>query len=431
MTSFKSLGLTETVVQGVLTAGYDTPTPIQKTAIPIAQDGQDLIGCAQTGTGKTAAFVLPMLDRLLRHQNKNKHREVRALVVVPTRELALQVEEAVRIYGRHTRLRSLHVFGGVGIHPQIQKLRRGVDILVATPGRLLDLLNRGSVSLSRVEMLILDEADRMLDMGFIHDIRKIVEKVPAHRQTLLFSATMPDGVRSLARSIQHKPEYIEIGRRRNPAKSVEQRVCETNRSEKTRLLVHILKNQPIESVIVFSRTKHRADRIARQLFRKGFSTTALHSNRSQSQRQRSLKGFKNGHFQILVATDIAARGIDIDRVSHVINYDTPRQPEDYIHRIGRTGRADATGDAITFVDEEELNLLYAIERHIGKSLDRMEFEGLTVRHPKAKGKTLKRQSNRSSNKFRKNKSWKAKARKGTARRRKGNTSSKSKSRKFA
>ena len=378
MTSFDKLGLTESVLQGVRSAGYDTPTPIQAAAIPVARRGHDLIGCAQTGTGKTAAFVLPMLDRMVHRHAGDRRRAVRSLTIVPTRELALQVETAVRTYGRHTSLRSLAVFGGVGIHPQMHKLRRGIDMLVATPGRLLDLMDRGTVDLSSVEVLILDEADRMLDMGFIRDIRKIVAAIPRERQTMLFSATMPREVRTLANRILQEPEYLEMGERRNPAATVAQHVCAVKQAQKTALLAHILDNEPVENVIVFARTKHRADRVARQLKRSGFSTTVLHSNRSQSQRERALDGFRTGRFRVLVATNIAARGIDVDSITHVINYDTPRQAEDYIHRIGRTGRAAATGDAITFVGEEELPYLRAIERHTGKRLERLEYDGLTL-----------------------------------------------------
>ena len=432
MTSFKTLGLAESVVNGALSAGYDTPTPIQSNAIPIALDGHDLIGCAQTGTGKTAAFVLPMLDAMVRENGSGRNRSIRALVVVPTRELALQVEEATRIYGRHTRLRSIAVFGGVGIQPQTQKLRRGVDIVVATPGRLLDHMDRGNIDLSEIEMLVLDEADRMLDMGFIHDIRKIVAASPRDRQTMFFSATMPSAVQELANSILHNPKYIEMGQRRNPAESVMQQVCSVKQADKMNLLVYVLETEAIENVIVFSRTKHRADRIARKLVRKGFSTTVLHSNRSQSQREKALNGFKAGRFQILVATNIAARGIDVDSVSHVINYDTPQQAEDYIHRIGRTGRADATGDAITFVGEGELPYLKDIERHTGKRLDRLEVEGLTVSPgDPAMMVAANSKGTRSSGKSRNGRSRNGNRRNGTSSTRKSSNASRSRNRKAA
>lgn len=434
MTSFKTLGLAESVVNGALSAGYDTPTPIQANAIPIALDGHDLIGCAQTGTGKTAAFVLPMLDALVRGKGQERYRAVRALVVVPTRELALQVEEATRIYGRHTRLKSLAVFGGVGIQPQTQKLRRGVDIIVATPGRLLDHMDRGNIDLSEIEMLILDEADRMLDMGFIHDIRKIVAASPKNRQTMFFSATMPSAVQELANSILHQPKYIEMGHRRNPAESVMQQVCSVKQENKMDLLVHVLETASVENVIVFSRTKHRADRIARKLVRMGFSTAVLHSNRSQAQREKALNGFKSGKFQILVATNIAARGIDVDSVSHVINYDTPQQAEDYIHRIGRTGRAEATGDAITFVGEGELPYLKDIERHTGKRLDRLEVDGITEMqgHPITMGSSGgSSNGKRSSGKSRNGRSRNGNSRNGAPNHRKSNNASRSRNRKAA
>ena len=375
MMTFNALGLSGETLKGVLAAGYASPTPIQTAAIPVACSGRDLIGCAQTGTGKTAAFVLPMLQRLSEAPRPRNRRPIRALVVTPTRELALQVETAIRTYGTFTRFRSIAIFGGVGLRPQIQKLRRGVDIVVATPGRLLDHMSRGHIKLSQVEILVLDEADRMFDMGFINDIRKIVAQTPKSRQTLLFSATMPKAIQALTRSIQTDPAFIEIGERRNPAETVIQQVCRVASEAKMDLLYHVLQTEPAETVLVFSRTKHRADRIARKLSKQGFSATVMHSNRSQGQRQRALEGFKNGTYQILVATDIAARGIDVEGISHVINYDTPNHAEDYIHRIGRTGRAEASGQAITFVTPDEERYLRAIERHTGQRLTRKVYEG--------------------------------------------------------
>ena len=296
--------------------------------------------------------------------------------MTPTRELALQVEEAVRTYGKFTRQRSLAVFGGVSIQPQLKGLRRGAEIVVATPGRLLDHVDRGTIDLSQIEVLILDEADRMLDMGFIRDIRKIVAQTPKKRQTLMFSATMSGEIRSLARSILHpKAEFVEVGERRNPAETVLQHACSVPGHLKMDLLRHVLETESIENVLVFSRTKHRANRITKNLSRHGYAATALHSNKSQNQRQRALDGFKSGTFQILVATDIAARGIDVDTISHVINYDTPNQAEAYIHRIGRTGRAESTGDAITFVAGDEEGYLRDIERHTGKALTRKVYDG--------------------------------------------------------
>lgn len=375
MMTFEALGLSEKTLQGVLAAGYTTPTPIQIRAIPVAQAGRDLIGCAQTGTGKTAAFVLPLLDRLAANRPHGGARAVRALVVTPTRELASQVEEAIRTYGAFTRLRSLAIFGGVDIRPQLNGLRRGVDVVVATPGRLLDHLGRGSIDLSRVDVLVLDEADRMLDMGFIHDVRKIVAALPAQRQTLLFSATMPESVQALANSILTGPAFVEVGERRNPAETVVQQVCAVAQHQKMNLLFHVLDTEPVENVLVFSRTKHHADRISRKLSKRGFAATVIHSNRTQGQRQRALGGFKHGTFTILVATDIAARGLDVDGISHVINFNTPNQAEDYIHRIGRTGRAQASGHAITFVAKEEERYLREIERHTGQRLTRKVYAG--------------------------------------------------------
>ena len=377
--SFTNLGLSENVLRGIHDTGYTSPTPIQSRAIPVVTSGRDVIGCAQTGTGKTAAFVLPILSGLTGNHDSRKHRSPRALIVTPTRELALQIDESVRTYGKYVSLFSQTIYGGVAIEPQIKRLRRGVDIVVATPGRLLDHMERGTIDLSRIEMLVLDEADRMLDMGFIRDIRKIVAEIPRKRQTMLFSATMEAAVRDLAGSILDNPEYIEIGERRNPAESVSQQVCTVTKERKMDLLLHVLEQEDIENVIVFSRTKHGADRITKRLTRSGYAATVMHSNRSQSQRQRALAGLKKGEFNILVATDVAARGIDIDAVSHVINFDTPNQAEDYIHRIGRTGRAEATGEAITFVDRSEEAYLRDIERHTGKRITRKQYDGFEHR----------------------------------------------------
>lgn len=381
-TTFESLGLSGKILRGVSEAGYTTPTPVQAATVPVAIEGKDLTGCAQTGTGKTAAFVLPLLHRLATSSAGKKgtsktRRPVRGLVITPTRELASQVDQSARTYGRFTGLRSIAIFGGVSMDPQYRAFHRGVDIVIATPGRLLDHINRGSIDLSRVEMLILDEADRMFDMGFINDIRKIVAAVPQERQTLLFSATMPKAVAELAQSIQTNPEFIEVGKRRNPADTVTQHIYPVAQSKKMDLLLHILQSEDTESVLVFSRTKHRADRIAQRLEQRKISAQAIHSNRTQNQRQRTLAGFKRGDFQVLVATDIAARGIDVDGISHVINFDTPNQAEDYIHRIGRTGRADTTGDALTFVSSDEESYLRSIERFTGKRFERKNYPGFS------------------------------------------------------
>ena len=375
MASFDDFDLAPPVRQGVRDAGYTTPTPVQAATLPHALKGVDVVGVAQTGTGKTAAFVLPILDYLVREPSGGKKRPVRALVVTPTRELAVQVEEAVQTYGRATTLRSATVYGGVGKGGQRTALRNGVDIVVATPGRLLDFVQSKEIDLSFVDVLVLDEADRMFDMGFIRDVRKIVAAVPEERQTMLFSATMPPAVHDLAQSILYKPETVEVGERRDPAATVAQRAVHVAEAEKQALLHHLLDTEPAERVIVFSRTKYRADRIKKKLDRAGYDAVAIHSNRSQGQRQRALKGFESGRFRVLVATDIAARGIDIDGVSHVVNFDAPGQPEDYIHRIGRTGRAEATGDAITFVSAAERDQLRAIEKHTGRTIEPATFDG--------------------------------------------------------
>ena len=402
MTLFQELGLSKQVLRGVQDAGYTKPTPIQKAAIPLLLEGHDMTGCAQTGTGKTASFVLPMIERLAANPSNAKRRPVRALVVAPTRELALQVEASVRTYGKHTGLRSVTVYGGVSMEPQYKAFRRGVDIVIATPGRLLDHLNRKSLRISQVEMLVLDEADRMFDMGFINDIKKIVAELPEQRQTVLFSATMPKAIRQLASSIQNNPKLVEIGERRNPAETVEQHIFAVSQDRKVDLLLHLLQNEPIQSVLVFTRTKHRADKIAKRLNREKIRSVAIHSNRSQNQRQQALAGFKRGKFQVMVATDVAARGIDVDTISHVINFDTPRTGEDYIHRIGRTGRAESKGDAMTFVAKDELAALRSIERLTGKRIARQTIDGLTAefstngRPSSGRGRSSGSRSSRSS-----------------------------------
>ena len=369
MTTFDTLGLAEPVRRGVTAAGYASPTPIQAATIPLALAGRDLIGCAQTGTGKTAAFVLPLLDRLSRTPAAGQ-RPVRALVVTPTRELAVQVEDALRGYGQFTGLRSVAVFGGVGFAPQAAAFRRGVDVVVATPGRLIDHLQQGTVRLDAVELLVLDEADRMFDMGFLPALRQIVKAVPTARQTLLFSATMPPEIERLAATILLNPERIQVGERSNPAATVAQRVVSVPQTQKLDLLLHLLKTEPAPRVLVFTRTKHRADRVAKKLAQQGFASAAIHGNRSQAQRQKALDGFKAGKIAVLVATDVAARGIDVDGLGRVVNFDVPNVPEDYIHRIGRTGRAEMTGEAVTFFSRDEEGDLRAIERHIGRGLER-------------------------------------------------------------
>lgn len=372
---FSKLGLSDQLVQGILATGYTAPTAIQTRAIPLAVAGKDIIGCAKTGTGKTAAFVLPLLHHLTKPSGHHTSRHVRALVLTPTRELAQQVEDFITSYGRFTSLQSLAVFGGVNMDNQLKRLRRGVDIVIATPGRLLDHINRRTIDLSRVEVLVLDEADRMFDMGFINDVRTIIGRVPAKRQTLLFSATMSKEIKALVASIQHHPELIEIGEQQRPVEAIRQHFYGVEQDTKLALLLHILKTQIMDSVLVFSRTKHGADKISRRLEKNGVKSIAIHANRTQAQRQRALAGFKQRHYAVLVATDIAARGIDVEGISHVINFDTPAFAEDYIHRIGRTGRATLSGDAITFVSNQERKYLKSIEYFVGRKYELKRYPG--------------------------------------------------------
>ncbi|MBN1507279.1 MAG: DEAD/DEAH box helicase [Sedimentisphaerales bacterium] len=377
--AFRTMGLSEPLVRGIQASGYTTPTEIQSQAIPAALSDQDIIGCAKTGTGKTAAFVLPILDRLLRG-GMGKGRIIKSLILTPTRELAVQIERSIRTYGKFTSVRTLAVYGGVSMNRQLDALRRGVDIVVATPGRLMDHMRRHSIDLRSVEVLVLDEADRMFDMGFIADVQKIVAAVPTRRQTMLFSATIPPEVQRLAAGIQQSPLMIEIGEQHNPIETITQCVHAVNRDQKLDLLVHMLQNKPMYSVLVFSRTKHGADKIHRKLERAGVNSVAIHSGRSQAQRQRALDGFRSGKYQVMVATDIAARGIDVRGISHVVNFDVPAYAEDYIHRIGRTGRATATGDAITLVSPDERDQLSRIERFIGNRIKLQEYDGFTCAH---------------------------------------------------
>jgi ATP-dependent RNA helicase RhlE len=371
---FTTFGLSDPLVRGILATGYTAPTEIQSQAIPDAVEGRDVIGCAQTGTGKTAAFVLPILNRLS-HEPKTKKPVTRALILTPTRELALQVEKAIRGYGRFVNLRTLAVYGGVNIKSQLRTLKRGVDIVVATPGRLMDHMGRGSIDLKRIEVLVLDEADRMLDMGFVNDVRKIVSVLPGNRQTMLFSATISKEVQMLASEMQKSPTMIQIGRPRNPIETITQHIYPVRREQKMDLLIHMLGEAHMSSVLVFSRTKRGADRINRRLKRAGIVSVAIHSGRTQGQRLLAMDGFKSGAYQVMVATDIAARGIDIEGISHVINYDVPVFAEDYVHRIGRTGRATALGDAITFVSYDEQQYLRKIENFIGCEFKPEECKG--------------------------------------------------------
>jgi ATP-dependent RNA helicase RhlE len=361
---FEELGLAETLLRAVATAGYTIPTPIQAVAIPPILEGRDLLGCAQTGTGKTAAFALPILQRLSRAESQvnGRGRKIRCLILAPTRELSLQIRESFTVYGRHTALRSTVVYGGVGQGPQVRALNAGVDILAATPGRLLDLMEQGYIDLSRVEVLVLDEADRMLDMGFIHDLRRIAAKVPARRQTLLFSATMPAAIRQLADQWLTDPVAVRVGPESCTVEKIQQSVVFVDQAQKLRLLTHWLRQTPWTRTLVFTRTKHGADKVAKWLLKAGIDADAFHGNKSQSARERALSRFKAPEPAVLVATDIAARGLDIDMISHVINFDLPVDAESYVHRIGRTGRAGADGVAISFCDGAERATLKAIER---------------------------------------------------------------------
>ena len=373
---FRALGLEAKVIRAITEAGYTEPTPIQSTAIPPIIAGQDLIGIAQTGTGKTAAFTLPILTKLAAQPNQpGQRRSTKVLIIAPTRELVVQIEENVRAYAKHLPLTVATVFGGVGEHPQIKALRAGTDIIVATAGRLLDLMRQRCADFSQLKFLVLDEADRMLDMGFLPDITSIILQLPKQRQTLMFSATLSKEIEALTHKFQQSPKLIQIGRRANPAETVTQLIYEIPQHLKTSLLLHLLKDPKMDMVLVFSRMKHNADRVARQLEQKGVRCATLHSNRSQSQRLRALKDFKDGVVRVLVATDIAARGIDVDGISHVVNYDFPMHPEDYVHRIGRTGRAQAIGDAISFVTSQDHGDLRAVERFIGRGIVRKKAEG--------------------------------------------------------
>ena len=371
--SFEKLNLIEPILKALKSEGYTIPTPVQEQSIPIVLNGQDLLACAQTGTGKTAAFAIPILQLL--HSTKTNQRgpkPIRALILTPTRELAIQIDESFASYGKHTGLTHLVVFGGVSQHAQTNALRFGVDILIATPGRLLDLVDQRFINLSNIQMFVLDEADRMLDMGFIHDVKKVITKIPANRQTLFFSATMPSEISSLAGSILTNPARVEVTPVSSTAEKIEQGVYFVEKNDKRLLLLHLLKDETIRTALVFTRTKHGADKVVKDLNRANIEAEAIHGNKSQSARQRALTLFKNGQIRVLVATDIAARGIDVDDLGHVINYELPNIPETYVHRIGRTGRAGASGIAYSFCDGEEREFLRDINKLITKAIPVIE-----------------------------------------------------------
>ena len=379
MKTFSTLGLAPPILEAILKQGYETPSPIQARVIPVIMEGKDVMAAAQTGTGKTAGFVLPILQQLGRRE-RAKANQASVLILTPTRELAAQVAESVAIYGKHLPLRSTAVFGGVKINPQMMKLRRGVDILVATPGRLLDLYKQGAVKFKQLETLVLDEADRMLDMGFIGDIRKIIGLLPKQRQNLMFSATFSKAVCTLAKGLLHQPVEVSVSPRNPTAQTVKQWICPADKGEKSALLAHLVQENQWMQVLVFMRTKHAADRLTRYLNKKDLKAMAIHGDKSQGARTKALREFKQGNCEILVATDVAARGLDIDLLPQVVNFDLPQVPEDYVHRIGRTGRAGAAGSAISLVSADEAKSLFAIERLIGQALPRELIDGFEPTH---------------------------------------------------
>src|SRR3954464_5582731 len=381
ISTFDSLGLKPELLRAVADQGYTTPTPIQAQAIPVVLAGKDLLGAAQTGTGKTAGFTLPLLQILSEKANASHspaRHPIRALVITPTRELCAQVEDSVRTYGKYLQLKSITVYGGVNINPQIADLRRGVDIVVATPGRLLDHVQQKTIDLRQVEILVLDEADRMLDMGFINDIRKILALLPSKRQNLLFSATFPDEIRKLANSFMKDPATVEVARRNTPAELVAQVAHPVDAGRKREVLAHLVTSNNWQQVLVFVKTKHGANRLAQQLERSGVEADAIHGNKAQNARTRTLKRFKDNELRVLVATDIAARGLDIEALPHVVNFDLPHVAEDYVHRIGRTGRAGAEGEAVSLVSAEDRPLMAAIERLMNRKVESRPVEGFPI-----------------------------------------------------
>ena len=371
--TFKELNIAEPILKAIEEKGYVSPTPIQEKAIPVALAEKDILGCAQTGTGKTASFAIPIIQHLLGESGQNNRQGIKALILTPTRELALQINECISDYTKYTKVRHGVIFGGVNQRPQVDMLRKGIDILIATPGRLLDLMNQKHLSLDKIQYFVLDEADRMLDMGFIHDIKRILPKLPKNKQTLFFSATMPDSIVALTNSLLKKPVKISITPDSPTVDAIKQVVYFVEKKEKSHLLISILQENVEQSVLIFSRTKHNADRIVRTLVKAGIGSQAIHGNKSQSARQTALGNFKSGKTRVMVATDIASRGIDINELPLVINYDLPDVPETYVHRIGRTGRAGNAGTALTFCSQEERKLVNDIQKLTGKKLCRAEL----------------------------------------------------------
>ena len=400
--TFEQLELIEPIQKALTKEGYTIPTPIQAEAIPYVLDGYDLLGCAQTGTGKTAAFSIPIIQNLYNERQHGKVRGIKALILTPTRELAIQIGESFTAYGKYTGVRHTVIFGGVGQKPQTDALERGVDVLIATPGRLLDLINQGFISLKYLDYFVLDEADRMLDMGFIHDIKRILPLLPKKRQSLFFSATMPPEIERLAGTILHDPQKVEVTPASSTVEKIDQSVYFVEKAEKVSLLTHLLKDSSLESVLVFTRTKHGADKVARVLAKANIGAEAIHGNKSQTARQRALTNFKDHTTRVLIATDIAARGIDVDHLSHVINYELPNVPETYVHRIGRTGRAGRSGVAYSFCDAEEVPYLKDIQRLIGKQIPVAggnEFETADVKAAVAEKKEAIKQESKRRNMF--------------------------------
>jgi len=379
--TFKELNIIEPILKALSQEGYTTPTPIQQEAIPIILNDSDILGCAQTGTGKTAAFSIPILQKLYQNVKTGRNKDIKALVLTPTRELAIQIGESFGAYGKYTNLCHRVIFGGVSQKPQTDALRYGVDILIATPGRLLDLVNQGFIHLKTIDFFVLDEADRMLDMGFIHDIKRILPLLPTNKQTLFFSATMPPEIANLAKSILRNPVRVQVTPVSSTVDAIDQYVYFAEKKDKPSLLIELLKDSHKESVLVFSRTKHGADKIAKVLIKAGIGSEAIHGNKSQNARQRALSNFKERQTRVLIATDIAARGIDIDQLSHVINFDLPEVPETYVHRIGRTGRAGFGGVALSFCDPEELPQLKGIQKLIGKQITVVSDHGFDAKMP--------------------------------------------------